>query len=83
MAALETTLEGPCSSEEDGTMGLHTHSRETEKGEMDISLCMCVFMHAFLHVWEDQSIQEWVDGWRCITYSTELSVSVCMQAGGW
>lgn len=64
-------------------MGLHTHSRETEKGEMDISLCMCVFMHAFLHVWEDQSIQEWVDGWRCVTYSTELSVSVCMQAGGW
>ena len=39
----------------------HTHTAETrERAEVDI--CPCVFMHALLCVWEDQSIQELVVG---------------------
>lgn len=39
----------------------HTHSRDTtERAEVDI--CPCVFMHALLCVWEDQSIQELLVG---------------------
>lgn len=57
---------------------LHTHTQQ--RGELDIC-CVCVFMHAFLCVWDDQSIQEWVAGRRCVTYNTVQCVCLC--AGRW
>lgn len=42
-------------------------------------------MHASLPVWDDQSTQEWVAVWRCVTANDSLCmcVCVCMEAGGW
>ena len=65
-------------------MGLHSAHTQTRthtqrRLERDGYLPECVFMNAFLSVWEDQSTQEWVVGWRCF-YLQHGAACVCVRA---